>query len=408
VKDLRVAILGGGMLGTCTALELARRGRRSTLFEGASTLLQGASRWNEGKIHLGFLYAGDPTLRTAQRLIPGGLAFAGLVSRLVNRTLDAFITAEDDIYLVHRESVAAPKAFEAYGKRTAALVREAASQPNAAQYLCDVTHAAIRRLTPSDLARITSSDEVVAGYRVPERSISTVAVADLVRQAAASEPLIEIRADTWVSAVERRSDDRIDVRADATSVTPADAPFDVVINALWEGRPAVDASLGIQPIAPWSHRFRAAVFAYAPDVSFPSAVLCIGPFGDVKCYADGRLYLSWYSSGLLAEGDAIEPPRASAVLDRSRRDAVLQGTLQSLSSYFSAVRRLKDSGKALEVHGGWVYALGQGSLADPASTLHRRDRFNMTIDRGYISVDTAKYSLAPWLAHRVAELVVSG
>jgi hypothetical protein len=96
------------------------------------------------------------------------------------------------------------------------------------------------------------------------------------------------------------------------------------------------------------------------------------------------------------------------VLDRSRRDAVLQGTLQSLSSYFSAVRRLKDYGKALEVHGGWVYALGQGSLADPASTLHRRDRFNMTIDRGYISVDTAKYSLAPWLAHRVAELVVSG
>ncbi len=408
MKDVEIAILGGGMLGTCTALELARRGRRSRLFESASTLLQGASRWSEGKIHLGFVYAGDPTLRTAQRLIPGGLAFAGLVSRLVHRSLDAFITPEDEIFLVHRESVASPEAFEAYGKRTAALVREAASEPDAPQYLCDVTHAAIRRLPSSDLARITSADEVVAGYSVPERSISTVAVADLMHRAAASEPLIEIRTDTWVTAVERRSDGRFDVRAATTSVAPADGPFDVVINALWEGRPAVDASLGIQPIAPWSHRFRAAVFAYAPDVSFPSAVLCTGPFGDVKCYADGRLYLSWYSSGLLAEGQAIEPPRASAVLDRSRCDAVLQGTLRSLSKYFSAVRRLKDSGKALEVHGGWVYALGQGSLADPASTLHRRDRFNMTIDRGYISVDTAKYSLAPWLAHRVAELVVSG
>jgi hypothetical protein len=69
---------------------------------------------------------------------------------------------------------------------------------------------------------------------------------------------------------------------------------------------------------------------------------------------------------------------------------------------------LQDSSEALEVHGGWVYALGQGSLSDPASTLHRRDRFNMTVDGGYISVDTAKYSLAPWLAHRVAKLVVSG
>jgi glycine/D-amino acid oxidase-like deaminating enzyme len=407
VKDVRIAILGGGMLGTCTALELARRGRRSTMFEGASNLLQGASRWNEGKIHLGFLYAGDPTLRTAQGLIPGGMAFASLVSRLVNRTLDAFITAEDDTYLVHRESIAGPEAFEAYGKRTAALVREAASQPNAPQYLCDVTHAAIRRLSPSDLARITSADEVVSGYRVPERSISTVAVAELMHQATASEPLIEIRAGTWVTAVQRRSDGRFDVRADTTSVAPADAPFDVVINALWEGRPAVDASLGIQPSAPWSHRFRAAVFVHAPDIPLPSAVLCTGPFGDVKCYADGRLYLSWYSSGLLAEGHAIEPPRASAVLDQSRRDGVLQGTLQSLSHYLPAIRLLMDSGRTLEVHGGWVYALGQGSLADPASTLHRRDRFNMTIDRGYISVDTAKYSLAPWLANRVAQLVVS-
>ena len=55
-----IAILGGGMLGLCTALELARRGRRSTVFEAASTALCGASRWSEGKIHLGFVYAGDP------------------------------------------------------------------------------------------------------------------------------------------------------------------------------------------------------------------------------------------------------------------------------------------------------------------------------------------------------------
>ncbi|MEN3355193.1 MAG: hypothetical protein V7640_3351, partial [Betaproteobacteria bacterium] len=53
----RIAILGGGMLGICTALELARRGRRVTLIEGAADVLQGASRWNEGKVHLGFLYA---------------------------------------------------------------------------------------------------------------------------------------------------------------------------------------------------------------------------------------------------------------------------------------------------------------------------------------------------------------
>jgi tRNA A58 N-methylase Trm61 len=63
---------------------------------------------------------------------------------------------------------------------------------------------------------------------------------------------------------------------------------------------------------------------------------------------------------------------------------------------------LAESADSLEVHAGWVYAIGAGSLADRASELHRRDQFVLTEDRGYISVDTGKYSVAPWLAERVA------
>jgi hypothetical protein len=182
--------------------------------------------------------------------------------------------------------------------------------------------------------------------------------------------------------------------------------FDVVVNALWEGRPAVDATLGIVPPAPWSHRFRAGIFAHAGDTTLRSAVLCTGPFGDIKRYRDGRLYLSWYKAGLLAEGCAIEPPRSAAMLTPERRERVMQGTLDGLSSFFPAVRDLPRQADVLEVRGGWVYAIGQGSLADRASTLHQRDKFIMTVDRGYISVDTAKYSLAPWLADRIAQIAI--
>jgi len=84
----------------------------------------------------------------------------------------------------------------------------------------------------------------------------------------------------------------------------------------------------------------------------------------------------------------------------------MRGTLDALGNFFPAVRDLRRNAQELEVHGGWVYAIGGGSLADRASTLHRRDKFSMTVDRGYISVDTAKYSLAPWLAARVAQIAV--
>jgi hypothetical protein len=50
------------------------------------------------------------------------------------------------------------------------------------------------------------------------------------------------------------------------------------------------------------------------------------------------------------------------------------------------------------VAGGWVVARGEGSIDDPASSRHRRDRFGVTRMGTYISIDTGKYSTAPWLA----------
>jgi hypothetical protein len=167
----------------------------------------------------------------------------------------------------------------------------------------------------------------------------------------------------------------------------------------------VDATLGIVPDAPWSHRFRAAVFGRGDASQLPSAVLVTGPFGDVKRYRDGRVYLSWYPVGLLAEGHEIEPPRECAILSPERNARIQSEVLAALTGYFPAVAEVATN-PSLEVHGGWVYAIGQGSLADRASTLHRRDRFAMSVDRGYISVDTAKYSIAPWLAERTARLIV--
>ncbi len=56
-----VAVLGAGILGSSVALFLARRGALVTLFDARDRPFEGASRWNEGKIHLGYIYAADQT-----------------------------------------------------------------------------------------------------------------------------------------------------------------------------------------------------------------------------------------------------------------------------------------------------------------------------------------------------------
>src|SRR5690606_34430140 len=97
-----------------------------------SAPMAGASRWNEGKIHLGYLYGADPTLGTARHVLPGGLVFGRLVSDLVGEDVTGHATTSDDIYLVHEDSVVGIDALGRHFAAVSALVR---SHPDAALYL---------------------------------------------------------------------------------------------------------------------------------------------------------------------------------------------------------------------------------------------------------------------------------
>jgi len=61
---MRVAILGAGIAGSCAALELAARGHDVDLYDELEAPIRAASYVNEGKVHLGLLYAKDPSLKT--------------------------------------------------------------------------------------------------------------------------------------------------------------------------------------------------------------------------------------------------------------------------------------------------------------------------------------------------------
>src|SRR6478672_5783473 len=101
---MRVGILGGGMQGCCCALALAERGVEVTLFDRNDRLVSRAAIANEGKIHLGYMYANDPSHSTARMMMNGALAFAPFMARHLEIAAEDLNVAQPAAYVVHRQS----------------------------------------------------------------------------------------------------------------------------------------------------------------------------------------------------------------------------------------------------------------------------------------------------------------
>lgn len=398
--SLRVAVLGAGIMGASTALMLSRAGLPVVLFDAAAAPFCGASRWNEGKIHLEHLYAADPSLATARRVLPGGLAFRPLVEDMIGASLDGAVTRTHDTYLVHENSVVDTAAMGAYLDAVTVL---AASHPRARDYPGDLAMARPARLSPQELEADYDTQRIQAGFRVPERSVDTQWLADRYVATLRAEPRITQRMLTHVTSVRR---DPRSGRATVQTSEGADGPFDFVVNALWQDRLRIDAGLALPLPDEHNHRYRMSVFLRTRGRhELPSTVIATGPFGDVKNYDGRQFYLSWYPHGLQAEGNGVAPPPEPA-LRAADRMQVAQKILAELGAHVRGLPALVADAEQVRTEGGWVYASGSGALDDRKASLHRRDRVGIHRDGSYFSVDTGKYSIAPWLARDIADQIL--
>ena len=303
-----MAVLGAGIMGCSVALELARRGCQVVLVDAADVPFSGASRWNEGKLHLGYLYAGDPTLATARHVLPGGLAFMDTVRDLLGCDIGPAITAQDDLYLVHRDSVVDAAAMQPRFEALSALV---SSTPGADRYPGDASRERMQVLSRAELDGCADTRFITAGFRVPERSVSTRWIADRYVEALRSEPGIELAMSTQVDGVKP-----VQVAGRERWRLETEAPIDGGFEP-WSTRcgpagwPSTQCRIatGTRLVAPLS---TLAVRAHGAPRGRHSVVVSTGPFGDIKNYNGRDFYLSWYPAGLMVEGHDVLPPDVPA------------------------------------------------------------------------------------------------
>ena len=252
MTTMRVAVLGAGLQGACIALELARRGARVDLIEQDALAVNRASARNEGKIHLGFVYAKDETLRTARLMVRGALAFRPLLSRWTGGAFDRLVPSAPFSYLVPYDSAWSPRRPRAPLRGGPGALRRDAARGG-------------RRLPrPARGAAVAAPrDRRVCALRGAEPDPGRI------RHRRGLDPRGPDGGDPARRA-RREAGDRASASAIACArSSAAGAGFrvegstaagsfrlecDQVVNALWDGRLAVDAAMGLRPARPWVHR----------------------------------------------------------------------------------------------------------------------------------------------------------
>ena len=404
----RVAVLGAGIQGCCLALELAARGAVVDLVEAGPVPMDGASRHTEGKIHLGFVYANDPSLRTAELMARGALAFLPLLRRWVGAAVATVPVSRPFTYAVHRRSLRTPDELEAtYGLIADRLRR---LDPGGA-YFGEAEPHRVDRLGAEDPRDYAPS--ITAAFATREIAVAPDGVADLLAKAVLDAADVRLLTAHRVVGVDPRERTVEAFAGGAGAGTARLGPYDHVANCTWGGRPAIDATAGLSPPGPWTFRLKHFVRLRRPDGTppVPSTTVVLGPFGDIVDYGHGEHFLSWYPVGRTGWSTDLVPPAWPARPDEPEAARIGAETLARLAEEVApALAGWAAAGPPLDVRGGLIYSLGRSDVDDPASRFHERSATGVFTAAGgcYHSIDTGKYTTAPLFAEAAARRILDG
>ncbi len=405
-SDVSVLVVGGGLAGCTAALELEAAGADVVVLDAGPSLMQGASRFNEGKVHLGYVYANDDSERTLRLMLAGAMEFAAILDRHLPVPLRGLPVSPPFDYAVHPATMVPPSDLARRYRRIETEMERLGVHGAHDDYLGLERVRQLRRCaTDEQLPPALGADACIAAFATEERAVEPFAVADGVI-AAVERSRIDVRCSVVVDAVER-----INGRYWAVTALGRIGPFDSVINASWASRDRLDRTVGIVSTDPWSYRFKYFLRVRKDGLGdiIPTVTWALGPFGDVLTYGADTAYLSWYPAGRVSFATSeAPPPTVSPRPDRDTAAAVTADILAGLAQLVPAIASIDPVHDDVEIWGGVIVGVGATDIDDPDSGLHRRDNIGIVSVGDYHSISTGKWTTAPMLGRRAAEVVLYG
>ncbi len=388
------------------ALELAAQGIEVDLFERDERCVSRASRHNEGKIHLGYVYANDATRRTARTMARGARCFQPLLRRWIGAAIDSIPVSAPFHYVVHRKSLLDLAEVEEHFTATQRILAEDDEGGPSEDFGRDCREEPAR-LGNAECARYFAPESILAAYRTPEIAIDSEALADVVRSRLTTTPNIRCRVQTAVRAVDPGSESAT-VFSETAGVS-ARKKYDHVVNTLWDGRLAIDRTAGVTAPRPWLYRVKYFLRLSSPGngAALPTTTIVLGPFGDIVRFPNGETFLSWYPAGMTAVSSEIAPPAWPLDLAPEAAAVMREKILSGLAAVIPGAGNLPaDLTKACRVKAGVIVAWGSTDIPDRGSGLHERFAVGPVSHGRYHTIDTGKLTLAPYFGKMTADRIL--
>ena len=400
-----IAILGAGLAGCCAALELARKGYKTMVFDRSILPINQASLHNEGKLHLGYVYARATEDETHKKMIEGSLQFLGIIEYLTGIPHAHFNRSSRFKYAVPKATMLPLENILSHFQKVDTEIERFIYHQQSYK-----TH---QRINPSRLLKLNrvkhfNRNNLLGVIETPEYSVDPVQIANIVSASVLSSDMIDFRGHCEITKVSKKASGGYQIYIDDPSGSHT-MEFDACINCLWEERIKLDKLIGIQPKKTSLTRYKASItFFHRGDVlkAIPSTTLVSGAFGDVVNYQNGLYYLSWYPACKIGQTIDEDVRELKSKISRINKEDLIFETISKLSKYLKPVNKFINIIKLGKVGGGFICGWAKTDITDPNSQLHGRNDIGVVAHGRWISVNTGKYCTAPLYGTRAAEQLI--
>jgi glycine/D-amino acid oxidase-like deaminating enzyme len=402
----KVAVIGGGIAGCTTALELAKQGHKVIIYEQNSDILQGTSSRTPGRMGLGYHYFHSGTAEHYMRQTVG----------FMQKYSDCFVGNELTPHLQHgryfivKDSLIDSQELMAnYDDVERKFEEICKTDPSKSIFGTMHLHRTLHR---SEFESDIASEKVAFAFETEERLLDWQKFSARLKSEIANNPNIEIRKGRAVEDISIDNSGKFLVKQ-----SDKVREVDYVVNCTWQNIEDLNAKLDIgdahirktDPTTATTSRLKLLVEVELPDSlkDKHSMFFCVGPHAMFSNLGNGKGRITFAPVTNFGTTTETKMPEQwerwlSEGLSPEETQQYGQAIIDGVTGYIPA---MKDAVLS-SVIAGIVKSKGSVDIADKDSPFHKRDYSGVEEQRvGWIDNAAMKLFYCLGNAEEVAEII---